>query len=230
MTGAVAVDHVRLERTVQALIGPMAAVACRSTADGDAGDLAPVEQLVVRHAVAQRRQEFAAGRWAARDAMRRLGLPAQAVPANADRSPRWPTGVVGSISHCRSTCVAVLARSSECVSVGVDVEPDHELPQELWPTICTPVEMQQLAGMPEPMQARWVTRVFSAKEAYYKWVYPRIRTLLDFHDVTVELASTLDDGGFVAKPSQPQAREATPARLWGSILASQGLVVSLMIH
>lgn len=230
MTGAAMVDHVRLERTVQALIGPHAAVACRSITDGDPAELPPAELEAVRRAVTQRQQEFAAGRWAARDAMRRLGHPALAVPANADRSPCWPAGLVGSISHCRSTCLAVLARSDECASVGVDVEPDRGLPEDLWSTICTPEELRQLADMPEPMRSRWVTRVFSAKEAYYKWVYPRIRTLLDFQDVTIELSCTLEDGGFLAKPLQPLAHEATPAGLRGSILASQGLVVSLMIH
>lgn len=230
MSVATGVDHARLERTVQALVGQRGAVACRSTADGDADRLMPVERAAVRQAVAQRQQEFAAGRMAAREAMRRLGHPAQAIPAHPDRSPCWPAGLVGSISHCRSSCVAVVAWQAGCTSVGVDVEPDQDLPQDLWSTICLPGELQRAAGLPEAERGRWVTRVFSAKETYYKWVYPRIRTLLDFQDVAIELAPTLADTGFVAHPLQATARQATPDGLQGSLTSNQGLVLSLMIH
>jgi len=126
--------------------------------------------------------------------------------------------------------VAVVALDRSWQSVGVDVEPDQAIPADLWESICIADELRRISQMPTEIRERWVTRVFSAKEAYYKWVYPRIRTMLDFHDVAIELQPTLGDTSFVARPLRQAALEATPAGLQGTLTASQGLVVGLMIH
>lgn len=219
-----------LELHLRALAGPHAAVVCRRTASGDVQALAPQERVAVQQAVAARQIEFAAGRQAARDAMRSLGRPALPVPVNPDRSPHWPAGLVGSISHCRDACVAVVALADRCQSVGVDVEPDQGIPSDLWPTICTPAELQRVSEMPEAVRARWVTRVFCAKEAYYKWVYPRLQCLLDFQDVEIGWASTVADARFEVHPQQEQARRLTPPGLCGALLTCEGLVAALIIH
>ena len=162
--------------------------------------------------------------------MHRLGRPAVALPADPDRSPRWPQGLVGSISHSRTTCIAIVALREHCRSVGVDVEPDRDLPRELWNLICRPEELQRVSDLPEAERARWVTRVFCAKEAYYKWVYPQIHALLDFQDVAIEMAPTLDDTRFVAHPLRQGARDSTPLGLAGTITATQDMVISLVIR
>lgn len=219
-----------LELRLRALAGPHAAVACRRTASGDVQALAPQERVAVQQAVASRQIEFAAGRQAARDAMRRLGRPALPVPVNPDRSPHWPAGLVGSISHCRDACVAVVAPADRCQSVGVDVEPHQGIPSDLWPTICTPAELQRVSEMPEAVRARWVTRVFCAKEAYYKWVYPRLQCLLDFQDVEIGWASTVADARFEVHPQHEQARRLTPPGLCGALLTCEGLVAALIVY
>lgn len=219
----------QLELRLRALAGLHAAVACRCTDSGDVRALAPEERAAVRRAVASRQTEFAAGRQAARDAMRRLGLPAMPVPVNPDRSPLWPVGLVGSISHCRDACVAVVAHGERCLSVGVDVEPDQGIPSDLWPTICTPAELHRLSGMPEAERAGWVTRVFCAKEAYYKWVYPRIQCLLDFQDVEIGLDLSKAEARFEVRPQLEQARRLTPPGLCGSLLTCEGLVTALIV-
>ncbi|MFP8781471.1 4'-phosphopantetheinyl transferase family protein [Hydrogenophaga sp. RWCD_12] len=219
-----------MERTLQALVGNRAAAVCCSTTDGDPATLTPDEYAAVSAAIAHRQREFAAGRSAARLAMHRLGRPGAALPADPDRSPRWPQGLVGSISHSRTTCIAIVALREHCRSVGVDVEPDRDLPRELWDLICRPDELQRVSDLPEAERARWVTRVFCAKEAYYKWVYPQIHALLDFQDVAIEMALTLDDTRFVAHPLQQDARERTPLGLAGTITATQDMVISLVIH
>ena len=219
-----------MESTLQTLLGNHAVAVCCSTVDGDPTMLTPGEYAAVSRAVAHRQKEFAAGRSAAREAMRRLGRPAVPVPADPDRSPRWPPGLVGSISHSRSTCIAIVALREHCRSVGVDVEPDRDLPRDLWDLICRPDELLRVAELPEAIRARWVTRVFCAKEAYYKWVYPQIRALLDFQDVAMDMAPTLDDTRFVARPFRQDARESTPRGLAGTITTTQDMVVALMIH
>lgn len=219
-----------MENSLQALLGRRAVAVCCNTTDGDPATLTPDEYAAVSGAIEHRQKEFAAGRSAARRAMRRLGQPAVALPANSDRSPRWPEALVGSISHSRTTCIAIVALRDHCRSVGVDVEPDRDLPRDLWDLICRPEELLRMYVLPEAERARWVTRVFCAKEAYYKWVYPQIRALLDFQDVAIDMAPTLDNTRFVAQPHRRDARESTPLGLTGTITATQDMVISLVIH
>jgi len=219
-----------MESTLQALLGSHAAAACCCTSDGDPALLTREEYVAVSGAISQRQKEFAAGRSAARRAMRQMGRPGVPVLADRDRSPRWPPDLVGSITHCRTTCIAVLALRERWHSIGVDVEPDRDLPRELWDLICRPEEMKRAAEMHEPARARWVTRVFCAKEAYYKWAYPQIRTMMDFHEVTIELEPSLNDGHFIARPLRQDALEITPIGLAGTLTTTQGMVVSLVIY
>ena len=210
------------------MLGRHAAVACRST-DGDVNSLAPIERHAVSRAIPLRQKEFAAGRTAARDAMKRLGRPAATVPVQDDRSPRWPEDLVGSISHSRATCVAVVALKLHWLSVGVDVEPDNDLPRELWPMIGLPNEIQRASALPEAVQARWMMRIFSAKEAYYKWRYPQTQRILEFHDVEIIMKSTLESAEFLARPVDKKSKEASSIALSGTLVVEQQLIISLII-
>ena len=89
---------------------------------GDAGDdLHPEERSAVADAIESRRREFAAGRALARRQLARLGVDPGPIPARADRTPIWPEGVVGSISHCADLCAVVVARADAFRSLGLDV-------------------------------------------------------------------------------------------------------------
>ena len=222
------IDFLDMEQVLQPLLGGDAAIVCCSVT-GDPEGLAPVERDAVSAAIPRRKREFAAGRSAARDAMRRLGLPALPVPAGPDRSPIWPSQVVGSISHCQTVCMAVAARSNRWSSVGLDAEDDHGVSPELWPTICRPEELQRAYDLPVEARARWVTRVFSAKEAFYKWSYPQSRTMMEFQDVLIALPSTLDCTHFTAKLVGHKAA-GVPHELSGALTTTQGVVVSLVLH
>jgi enterobactin synthetase component D len=226
---AAAVDHQRLEARLQALLGSHAAVCCRST-DGDVGTLAVSEHPAIARAVVHRQKEFAAGRAAAREAMQRLGRPAAPIPAQADRSPRWPEDLVGSISHSRATCIAVVAVKPHWKAVGVDVEPDQDLPRDVWDAIGLPQEIQRASALPPSLQARWMTRIFSAKEAYYKCVYPRVQRVLEFHQVEIVLDPTLDSTDFLARFVDSQSGGNMPNCLAGRLTIEQGMVISLLIH
>src|SRR4051812_37106994 len=78
------------------------------------------EEAGVANAVPARRAEYAAVRSCARAALERLGLGAVAVPAGADRAPVWPTGVVGSMTHCESYRAAAVAPAAAWVGLGID--------------------------------------------------------------------------------------------------------------
>lgn len=221
-------DHQRLEAGLQALLGRHAAVVCRST-DGNVNTLAPIERLAVSRAVSVRQREFAAGRAAARDAMQKLGRPAASVPVQNDRSPRWPDHLVGSIAHSRTTCVAVVALKQHWLSVGVDVESDNDLPRELWTSIGLPDEIQRASELPEAAQARWMMRIFSAKEAYYKWIYPQTQRMLGFHDVEIIMNSTLDSSEFLAYPLKEKNSAHSSSVLTGTLTIERNTIISLVI-
>ncbi|MGE0349660.1 4'-phosphopantetheinyl transferase family protein [Hydrogenophaga sp.] len=183
-----------LRQRLAARLGPGMGVACVSV-EGEPQRLYPEEFVSVSRAVPRRQREFAAGREAARQAMTQIGWPPLAIPSALDRSPVWPVGLVGSITHSARACVAVVCPRSLWQAVGIDLEEDHSMDPALWDTICTPEEAAFVNKHPPAVRGRWVTRLFSAKEAFYKWQYPQTRRSLEFQDVHVVLPQ-----------SDPQAR------------------------
>ena len=171
------------------------------------GDDAPVEPLhpleanFVRDAVPRRRREFAMGRTCARRALARLGIENRPLLPGHDRAPLWPRGIVGSISHCEGFCAVAVARRDRTHSIGLDVELRLPLDVRLMQTICTPAERAALlrttAALPE---ADWAAIVFSAKESFFKCLYPFRPRFLDFHDVEIVLEPAR--GAFRARPGR----------------------------
>ena len=83
-------------------------------------DLWPEETAYVANAVEKRRREFACGRHFVRSCLRALGRPDEPLPVRADRSPRWPDGLVGSITHTDTYCAAAVARADDVDSIGIE--------------------------------------------------------------------------------------------------------------
>lgn len=158
--------------------------------------LFPEEEHAVGKAGFKRRREFAAGRYCARRALARLGIHDVALPANADRTPSWPAEVVGSIAHTDRYCIAAVALRTSLLAVGVDAEPDEPLETELWSVICTPHEQRWLANRSVCERGRLARLIFSAKESVYKAQYPLTGTVLEFHDVGLDIEPEL--GRFTA--------------------------------
>lgn len=138
------------------------------------------------NAVPRRRAEFIAGRACARHALVQLGERALAIPSGPDREPIWPEGIVGSISHCDSLAIAVVARRDDgFLALGVDIEAASPLEADLFESICTPAERHYLASASDAGLLAKV--IFSIKESVYKAQYPLTRTMLEFGDVDVTL-------------------------------------------
>jgi 4'-phosphopantetheinyl transferase EntD len=144
------------------------------------------EESALRLAVEGRRREFVTGRACARQALARLGLPARAVPADASRAPRWPGGVVGSITHCSGYRAAAVGRAVDFAAVGVDAEPNLRLPEGVLGAIALPVERERVAQLLRDAAGPcWDRLLFSAKEAVYKTWFPMTGTKLDFDDAEI---------------------------------------------
>ena len=166
----------------QALFPPGAEVA--AVAIGAAGPAWPVEAAAVASAIPARQAEFAAGRAAARAALVALGLPPVAVPALATRAPCWPSGIAGSICHTDGLALAVLAPRRQCISLGLDAEPDEPFPTDLVDSITLPEERRWIDAQPDP--ARAARLIFVAKEAAYKCQFPVSQTLIGFEALRIE--------------------------------------------
>jgi len=143
------------------------------------------EEAAVRRAVAGRRREFAWGRTCARRALGALGFPDTTLPSLPDRSPAWPHGVVGSITHCVGFVGAVVAPGQRLAGIGFDAEVATPLPEDVIHLVCTPEERIWVERAPPPGVADWPKFLFSAKEAVHKCIAPGSGVMLDLRDVTI---------------------------------------------
>jgi len=224
MPACVTPAHQRLQSELQARLGPELAVVCTGV-NGDPDSLWPQERAAVSAAIARRQSEFAAGRSAARSAMRQLGHPECAIPAGQDRSPLWPVDLVGSIAHTGSVCVAMLGRRESWTSIGIDIESEQAVAPEIWPTICTRAELQHLHEQDASVQHLAASRLFTAKEAYYKWQFPLTGSMLDFKDVQMDMRQ---DGFWPARAQRTDPDDPSGC-CSGSWLSIDGWVMAWVV-
>ncbi|MFF5012724.1 4'-phosphopantetheinyl transferase [Streptomyces sp. NPDC001165] len=152
--------------------------------------LYPEERQLVARAVAKRRREFAGVRVCARSAMEKLGVPPQPVLSGERGAPRWPAGLVGSMTHCDGYGAAALVRAADLASLGIDAEVHGPLPEGVFESIALPAEQDRDRHL-------WATRpgvhwgrvLFSAKESVYKAWFPLARAWLDFSEADIELVT-----------------------------------------
>jgi len=152
-------------------------------------DLLPEEARCVEKAVAKRRLEFAAGRRCARLALARLGVTPGPLLPDEDRTPRWPSAIVGSITHSGAYCAAAVGWMAQFRGIGIDAEQLGAVDSSLWPTVCSAGELAWLGSQPAEEHAALATKFFCAKEAFYKCQYAATGRWLDFHDVAVNVAA-----------------------------------------
>jgi 4'-phosphopantetheinyl transferase EntD len=189
--------------------------------------LYPEEEALLRRAVASRRQEFGTTRWCARQALAKLGLPPAAILPGPRRAPRWPAGVVGSMTHCAGYRAAALAHARDIAAIGIDAEPHEPLPDGVRDVVVGPEETPALAELmtAEPGTS-WDKLLFSAKESVYKAWFPLTGRWLGFKDAVVSIDPA--GGTFAAALLVPGpvlgGRELT--EFHGRWLARNGLVIT----
>ena len=171
------------------------------------GDLAPAERPLAEKAIASRQREFATGRVLAHRLLDQAGHDAPALLRDKDRVPEWPSGIVGSITHCDSLCVVAVGSNETHAGVGLDVEPDEPVSSGVERVVCRPEEGPWLDGASDDEdRARRVRLIFSVKEATYKAFYPELRTFWSFQDVHVAVDESAER--FIAHlPDGPDVRE-----------------------
>lgn len=206
----------RVGQALAALFPTGVSVAVCNLAAADPEALWPEERAAVARAVPRRVSEFAAGRQAARQALSALGLPPVALPRLPNRSPSWPEGISGSISHSAGLAVAVVRRGGP---IGVDVEPDEPLAPGIWPEIASAAER---AALPAGEAGLWLRRLFAAKEALFKAQAQDARAMFGFDAVHLTLAAD----GFDAQFLTDAGAFRTGERVRGRLALVEGLVLA----
>ncbi|MBI4237781.1 MAG: 4'-phosphopantetheinyl transferase superfamily protein [Deltaproteobacteria bacterium] len=132
-----------------------------------------------------RRCEFLAGRYCAQQALQQIvSPPIPWIPAGHDRSPRWPDGIVGSITHTTDYVAAAVARSDRIGALGIDSESllPATVVREMAALVAYPEELALFrSAAPSLAEARVaVTLCFSMKESLFKCLYPLTQRYVDF--------------------------------------------------
>ena len=190
-------------------------------------DLFPEEAHAIRSAVEKRAREFAAGRVAARAAMEQIGAGPQPIPMANDRSPAWPDGLIGSITHCDDMCLAVVTQSTNARAVGIDVEPDTPLDDDLLDTVCQIDERDWLSRHPADQRGQLAKVIFSAKESAYKAQYPLSKTLFGYEGLSV--TPDFSAGRFTARFRMDAPPFRTGDEIAGSIALINGYILTSTI-
>lgn len=146
---------------------------------------AGIEQTPSLHrSVAKRQAEYLAGRVCARAAIQRLDGRTHVPATHEDRSPIWPLGVHGSITHGKGWAAAVVAADGGGRGLGLDQETllSDERAERLMSEILTPAEVLRLD---REHLALAVTLTFSLKESLFKALYPLTRQRFYFEHAEV---------------------------------------------
>ena len=202
---------------------PAAVATAETFTDLSHAALLPQEAAIVERASDKRRREFTVGRECARIALGKLGVAPTPILIGERGAPRWPEGIVGSITHCDGYRAAAVAYADDVAAIGLDAEPDDLLPRGVLDVISLPAERARLAALAGEWPAVcWDRLLFSAKESVYKAWFPLTGRWLGFEDadVTITPAGTFT-ARLLAEPQQP-----CTASFAGRWLASGGLILT----
>jgi len=165
----------------------------------DSNQLFEEEKIYLGRSSEKRCQDFATGRWCARQALQFIGVDPVAIPMGKQREPVWPPGLVGSISHTKNYYCAGVSKTKK--ALGVDAERfSGELDEQLIKAVCSNAEYEIILSCPSEVAKYAPHVIFSAKEAYQKAVFPFIKKILNFD--AVEIKIDWQNGSFDVKPSE----------------------------
>jgi len=205
-----------LDDALRALARGRVTVGARAIDEHDVGALFPEELAHVARAVPKRRNEFATGRVLLRSL---LGHHV-AIGVAEDRSPLLPPGVVGSLAHDSTYAVGAIATDPAIRAVGIDIEPDGPLGDDIARAVLLPEERHLDAHL-----------VFTLKEAAYKAWSALGGEILDHHDVRVTLGTAdRSSSGPAHVPAEFHAEVLrTGLRLDGSVVGATGRHLALVV-
>lgn len=142
-------------------------------------------ETFIQNAVVKRKSEFIAGRYCAHQSLGRWAAPDSIIGIGEGRSPVWPSGIVGSISHCHAYALAVTARTDDLFAIGLDVEDlvSEETRNNIQKAVVNQNEMFLLTESPRADIV--FTLIFSMKESFFKAAYPHVKFYFDFPAISL---------------------------------------------
>lgn len=147
--------------------------------------------VALRDAARRRQLSFIGGRLCAERAIALHGASDAVVGQGSAGEPLWPATLTGSITHTDISAHAVVLEGEQCDGVGIDSEPVGATGDAILAVCCTAAERRTWFGSTaDPLRA---TLLFSAKEAFYKAIYPTVRRFVDFTEVEVVAWDTARD-------------------------------------
>lgn len=156
---------------------------CAST-----GEIARTESACLGAGLADRRTvERQLGRQCAAAALRGLGHEARLEATGPRGEPVWPTGFVGSITHCPGMRLAAAAYARDYVALGVDAEPARPMDPALEPHVLTGRERNWTRSACRKSGSLLPRLLFSAKESVFKCQSVVLGLLLDFLDIELKV-------------------------------------------
>lgn len=185
-----------------------------------------VPPQTIQRSVAKRQAEFLAGRFCAREALYTLCRCRSTPTMNGDRSPCWPEGITGSITHSDGWAAAIVSHTHHWQGLGLDVETrlDAASARSLAREILTKNEQQRIQPENEAVQ---ITLTFSLKESLFKALYPLVKRHFYFEDAEVTHWHSNGTARLrLLKDLSPEWRRGT--ELTGQYCLHQGRVLSLV--
>lgn len=207
------------------LILPGKVVSAEVLGEDPAAYLLPEEEYLVARAVASRRREVTISRTCARRALAGLGYAEVPVGRGPKREPVWPEGVVGSITHRAEYCAAAVASTLDFLAVGIDAEPNGQLPSGVFDRVSTPAERAALARLPDS-GVHWDRLLFSAKESVYKAWFPLTRRWLGFQDAELRIAAQAGEFHASLLVEAPEVDGRRLTGFSGRFLLAEGFVLT----
>lgn len=107
-----------------------------------------------------------------------------------DRSPLWPKGIIGSISHSSDRAMAVVGKVDSYAGLGIDCESllTDSAAREIIDLVLQPLEIELLLSQHLELKLEFgplVTLAFSAKESLFKALSPSVANIESFLDFTI---------------------------------------------
>ena len=137
----------------------------------------------IRGAHENRMRGFSSARKLAKEALMDLGCPVKELTTKQDRTPDWPSQVIGSISHHENTAGVIVAKSStNLLAIGLDLEILQETHSNLPKKVMTKNELENTRQLSPNFSASCLT-TFCLKEATYKAMWKFNNEGLSFQDI-----------------------------------------------
>ncbi len=138
-------------------------------------------------AIRNRKAEYLAGRYCAKEALKRLKISDFNLLSDDNRCPIWPVDVKGSITHCGLSAMAAVSLLPSIKGLGIDMENivPIELIDEIKQEIIFENEFALLNAYPYSEELIF-TLIFSIKESFFKAVFPLVNYYFGFDAVCVD--------------------------------------------